>query len=160
MLTSQNKKSVNSPGNKKTKVKFEILYYWIFIILTQTLLYIYRFYPVVTLLFFWEIYFFLFFFFFNTRLANDLSIFFVNGNPTFNNSPRNLSRNSPNCIILDGWLFDILCCLMTYLQGPCKDFLPVCQSRTLWEKLVSSSPIIFDNNLRITSVVKCFNLFF
>ena len=33
-------------------------------------------------------------------LANDLSTFFINGNSIFNNGPRSLTRNSPNCTIL------------------------------------------------------------
>ena len=36
----------------------------------------------------------------NTLLANDVITFFVNGNPVFNNGPSNLSRNSPDCILV------------------------------------------------------------
>ena len=36
-----------------------------------------------------------------TLLANDLITFFINGSPVFNNGPRNLPRNSVDCIILD-----------------------------------------------------------
>ena len=74
MLTSQNKnqwtdlamKEQNSP--LKSFIILHIMsfcfVFYSFIILAQTLLYIYRLYPVVTLLLFWEIYFFFFFFFF------------------------------------------------------------------------------------------------
>ena len=34
-------------------------------------------------------------------LANDLITFFINGHPVFNNGPRNLPKDPPNCIILD-----------------------------------------------------------
>ena len=34
-------------------------------------------------------------------LTNDASVFFINGKPTFINTPRSLSRNLPNSIILD-----------------------------------------------------------
>ena len=36
-----------------------------------------------------------------TLLANGLISFFINGNPVFSNRPRSLSRNPPDCIILD-----------------------------------------------------------
>ena len=38
--------------------------------------------------------------------TNDASAFFINGKPTFINAPRSLSRNLPNSIILDSWVFD------------------------------------------------------
>ena len=38
-------------------------------------------------------------------LANDLSTFFINGDSIFNNGPRSLTRNSPNCTILDSCVF-------------------------------------------------------
>ena len=43
-----------------------------------------------------------------TLLANDGSSFFINGKPIFSNESRNLPRNSPDCIILDSWVFDSL----------------------------------------------------
>ena len=39
-------------------------------------------------------------------LADCLITFFVKGNPVFSNGPRSLSRNPPDCIILDNWIFD------------------------------------------------------
>ena len=36
-----------------------------------------------------------------TLLANGLITFFINGSPVFNNGPRSLPRNPPDCIILD-----------------------------------------------------------
>ena len=38
-----------------------------------------------------------------TRLANGLSTFFINGKPTFLNGPRSLARNLPYCTILGSW---------------------------------------------------------
>ena len=35
-----------------------------------------------------------------TLLGNGLIIFFINDNPVFNNKPRKLTRNPPDCIIL------------------------------------------------------------
>ena len=68
MLTSQNKsqwtalviKKQNSPLKFFCYTVYNVFLFcfYCFIILTQTLLYIHRFYPVVTLLLFWEIYFF------------------------------------------------------------------------------------------------------
>ena len=39
-----------------------------------------------------------------TVLANGLVTFFINGNPAFNNEPRNPLRNPPDWIILDKWV--------------------------------------------------------
>ena len=41
-------------------------------------------------------------------LANGLITFFINGRPVFNNGPSSLSRNPPDCLILDIWVFDNL----------------------------------------------------
>ena len=43
-----------------------------------------------------------------TILANGLITFSINGSPAFNNGPRSLPRNHPNCTILDHWVFDNL----------------------------------------------------
>ena len=43
-----------------------------------------------------------------TLLANDLTTFFMNGSPLFNNGPRSLPRNPPDFMILDNWVFDNL----------------------------------------------------
>ena len=43
-----------------------------------------------------------------TLLADGLITYFTNGNPVFNNGPRSLPRNPPDCIILDNWVFDNL----------------------------------------------------
>ena len=43
-----------------------------------------------------------------TLLANGLITFFINGSLVFNNRPRSLPRNHPDCIILDNWVFDSL----------------------------------------------------
>ena len=41
-----------------------------------------------------------------TLLANGLRIFFVKGNPVFNNGPKSLPKNPPDCPILCNWVFD------------------------------------------------------
>ena len=41
-----------------------------------------------------------------TLLASDWNVFFINGKKSFIKGPRNLPRNSPDCIILDIWVFD------------------------------------------------------
>ena len=43
-----------------------------------------------------------------TLLANGLTTFFIKVNPVFSNGPRSLSRNTPDCTILDNWVFDKL----------------------------------------------------
>ena len=43
-----------------------------------------------------------------TLLVNGLITFFIKGNTIFNNGPRSLSRNHPDCTILDNWVFDNL----------------------------------------------------
>ena len=39
-----------------------------------------------------------------TLLYDDLSTFFIIGNPNFINGPRSLPRNSPDCTIIDSIL--------------------------------------------------------
>ena len=39
-------------------------------------------------------------------LSNGLSTFFIDSNPTFNNGPRSVPRNSRDCTILDKLVFD------------------------------------------------------
>ena len=43
-----------------------------------------------------------------TFLDNDLTKFFINGNPVFSSGPKILPRNPPDCIILDNRVFDNL----------------------------------------------------
>ena len=43
-----------------------------------------------------------------TLSANCLITFFLSGNPVFNNGPRRVPRNPPDCIILDNWVFNNL----------------------------------------------------
>ena len=38
----------------------------------------------------------------------NVCIFFINGNPTLLNEPRNLLGKSPEFTILDSWVFDVL----------------------------------------------------
>ena len=82
-----------------------------------------------------------------TLLANGLITFFISGNPVFSNGPRSLPRNPPDCIILDIWV-NLL--LVDYLSARAlrrfKTYLLV--NNNLWKKLLSSSLIIFDDNLK------------
>ena len=39
-------------------------------------------------------------------LGNDVSTFFINEEPVFNNGPRVLPKNSPQSICLHSWAFD------------------------------------------------------
>ena len=41
-----------------------------------------------------------------TLLVNDLSTFFIKGNPVFSNGPKGLPKNLPDCPILCNWVFD------------------------------------------------------
>ena len=41
------------------------------------------------------------------HLANSLSLFFIKGSPIFNNGPKILPENPPNCPILTSWVFDV-----------------------------------------------------
>ena len=41
-------------------------------------------------------------------LANGLITFFINGSPVFNNGPRILPKNPPDCIIVDKLVFGSL----------------------------------------------------
>ena len=43
-----------------------------------------------------------------TLLANDVSTFLFNGIPVLNSGPRSLTRNPPDCIILETCIFDKL----------------------------------------------------
>ena len=41
-----------------------------------------------------------------TLLANNLTIFFIKGNPVFSNGPGSLPKYLPDCPILFYWVFD------------------------------------------------------
>ena len=90
-----------------------------------------------------------------TLLANAWITFLISGNTVPSNGPRRLPRNPPDCTILDNWAFDSLILIdelfVKDLQRPAT-CLPVINN--LFGKLVSSSelPIIFHDNLKITSV--------
>ena len=51
--------------------------------------------------------------------------FFINGNPAFTSGPISLPRDSPDCTILDSWVFDSLILLINYLQKIYEDLWPV-----------------------------------
>ena len=38
-------------------------------------------------------------------LASGLCTFFINSIPVFNNGPKLLTKNQPNCVISDSWVF-------------------------------------------------------
>ena len=88
-------------------------------------------------------------------LANCLTTFSINGNPVFSYGPRSLPRNPPDCIILDNWVFDNLISVDKWFAKALRRFATcLLVNSNLWGKLVSSSelPIIFDDNLKTTSV--------
>ena len=89
-----------------------------------------------------------------TLLANGLITFFISGNPVFSNGPSSLPRNPLDCIILDIWVFDKLISVDD-LSAKALRIFETCLlvDNNLWGKLVSSSPIIFNHNLKTTSVL-------
>ena len=87
-------------------------------------------------------------------LTNGLIIFLINGNPVFSNGPRILPRNRTDCVILDIWVFDNLISVDDLSAKALRRFATcLLVNNNLWGKLVSSSPIIFDDNLKTTSVL-------
>ena len=41
-----------------------------------------------------------------TLLANGFTTFPIKDNPVFNNGPKSLPKNPPDCTILDNWVFE------------------------------------------------------
>ena len=88
-----------------------------------------------------------------TLLADGLITFNINGNPVFINRPSNLPRNPPDCTILDNWVIDNLISAEQWFAKALRRFETcLLVNHNLWEKSVSSSPIILDDNLQTTSV--------
>ena len=82
-----------------------------------------------------------------TLLANGLSTFPIKGNPVFNNGPKSLPNNPPDCRILSNWAFDTFILadeLFTKVLRSLKTCVLV--NTDLWRKLFSSfeSPSTFD----------------
>ena len=89
-----------------------------------------------------------------TFLANGLITFFISGYPVFSNGPRSQPRNPPDYIILDIWVFDNLISFDDLSAKALRKFTTwLLVNNNLWGKLVSSPPIIFDHNLKTTSVL-------
>ena len=89
---------------------------------------------------------------FKTLLANGVSTFLIIGKLTFTNGSRNTSGN-PGCTILDSWIFDNF--ILADTSKAWRNFSnDLCNSNNLCGKLVSllESPIIFDENFRVTSI--------
>ena len=64
-----------------------------------------------------------------------------------------LPRNPLDCIILDNWVFGNLISADEWIAKALRRFETcLLVNNNLWEKLVSSSPIIFDVILKTTSV--------
>ena len=88
-----------------------------------------------------------------TLLAYNLITFFINGNPVLSNGPSNLPRNPPDWIVLDNRLFDNLISVDELFAKVLRIFATcLLVSNNSWGKLVSLSPITFDDNLKTTSV--------
>ena len=86
-------------------------------------------------------------------LASGLITFFINGNPVFSNGLRSLPRNPPDYIILGNWVFDNLISVDKYFAKALRRFATcLLVNNNLRGKFVSFSPIIFDDNLKTTSV--------
>ena len=86
-------------------------------------------------------------------LANGLITFFISGNSVISNGPSNLPRNPPDCIILDNLVFDNLISADKQFAKALRRFATyLLVNNNLWRKLVSLSPIIFDDNLKTISV--------
>ena len=84
-----------------------------------------------------------------SSLATGLIEFFISSNPVFSNGPRTLPKNPPDCIILDNWVFDNLISVDNLLEKDLWRFKTcLLVNNNLWGKLVSSSPITFDDNLK------------
>ena len=81
-----------------------------------------------------------------TLLGNGLIIFFINDNPVFNNKARRLTRNPPDCIILDNRVFKNLISADELFAKSLRRFATcLLVNYNSCGKLVSSSelPIIF-----------------
>ena len=69
------------------------------------------------------------------------------------NGPRSLPRNPPNCIILDNQVFDNLISVDDLLAKTLRRFSTcLLVNNNLWGELLSSSPTIFNDNLKTTPV--------
>ena len=74
----------------------------------------------------------------NTLLANGLITFFINGNSVFSNRPSNLSRNPPDCINFDKWVFYNLILADKWFEKALRRFQTcLLVNNNLWGKLVS-----------------------
>ena len=95
-------------------------------------------------------------------LANGLIAFIINSSPVFNNVPRSLSRNPPDCIVLDSWVFDNLISIDALFAKTLHRLATCLLVNNLLGKLVSSSELrIFYDNLKTTSAlffIAAFNL--
>ena len=89
-----------------------------------------------------------------TLLANGLITIFISTNPVFSNGLWSLPRNPPDCISLDIWVFDNLISF-DYLSGIALRRFTTCLlvNNSSWGILVSSSPVILGDNLKIISVL-------
>ena len=90
-----------------------------------------------------------------TLLANGLITFFVKDNPVFSNGLRSLPRNSPDCIILDKWVFHSLIPVDELFAKALRRFATcLLGNNNSCGKLVLSSELImtFDENLEISYV--------
>ena len=90
-----------------------------------------------------------------TLLANGLITVFRNSNPVFSNGPRSLATNPHDCTILNNSVFYNLISVAELFAKDLRRFATcLLLNNNSCGKLVSSSelPIIFDDNLKTTSV--------
>ena len=95
--------------------------------------------------------------------VNGLTTFFINGSPIFDNGPTSLQRNPPDYTILDNRVFDNLLSADEWFAKALRrieTFLLVGYSSSGKLILLSESPIIFDDNLKTTSVLSSITDYF
>ena len=86
-------------------------------------------------------------------MANGLSTFFIKGKPAFINGPLSLPRNPAYCIILSSFVFENLLLAGNLLAKTLRRLAThLSVNDSLLGKLALSLPIIFSDNLRVTSI--------
>ena len=82
--------------------------------------------------------------------------FFIKGKAVFNIRPKSQPRDLPDCIILDNWVFESITAVDDLLAKALQRFATcLLPNNNSCAKLIFSSelPIVFDDNLKTTSVL-------
>ena len=91
-----------------------------------------------------------------TVLTNALVTFNIKGNPVFNNGPKSLPKNPPDCPILCNWIFDSFILADEPIAKALRSFETYeLVNNSICKKLFSSleSPTTFDEIFKVTSVL-------